>query len=155
MKRRHFLALGFCVFPYISQAIVMDYRESKPEAWTASSLNDAAMALYGREKFSTIQKSGQIELIVPNGVIKDKEQIPITIRTKIKAKTVAVFQDVSPESLVAVFHLHENSIIEYAFNMRREFKGTIFAVIEGVDGQLYYTREYIDILTLSCMATGE
>jgi hypothetical protein len=155
MKRRHFLALGLCVFPYVAQALGVDYRKSKPEAWTASSLNDAAIALYGREKFSTIQKSGKIELVVPKGVVKDKEQIPITIRTDIKAKTVAVFQDVSPESLVAVFHINENSMIEYEFNMRREFKGTVFAVVEGIDGNLYYTRGYIDILTLSCMASGE
>ena len=69
-----------------------------------------------------------------------------------KAKTVAIFQDANPESLVTIFHLHEDSIIEYEFNMRMAFKGTVFAVIEGLDGRLYYTRAYVDILTLSCMA---
>jgi hypothetical protein len=56
---------------------------------------------------------------------------------------------------VAVFHVSEDSIIEYELNIRMEFKGTVFAVLEGLDGQLYYTREYVDILTLSCMASGE
>jgi hypothetical protein len=32
------------------------------------------------------------------------------------------------------------------------FKGTVFAVVEGMDGRLYYTRAYVDILTMSCMA---
>jgi sulfur-oxidizing protein SoxY len=131
---------------------MVDYRKLNPEAWKASSINEAAMALYGREKFSTIQKSEQIELMVPTGIVKNREEIPITIRTAIKAKTVAIFQDANPESLVAVFHVHENSIIEYEFNMTMAFKGTVFAVIEGLDGRLYYTREYVDILTLSCMA---
>lgn len=152
MNRRQFLALGVCAVPYIAQASWVDYTKLKPNAWKASSINEAAMALYGREKFSTIKKSGEIELIVPGGIVKDREEIPVTIRSTIEAKTVAIFQDANPESLVAVFHLHENSIIEYEFNMRMAFKGTVFAVIEGVDGKLYYAREYIDILTLSCMA---
>ena len=152
MKRRQFLALGLCAFPCIVQASAVDYTKLNPKAWKASSINEAAMALYGRDKFSTIRKSSEIELIVPKGVVKNREEIPITIRSTMKAKTVAVFQDANPESLVTVFHLHENSIIEYEFTMRMAFKGTVFAVIEGTDGRLYYTREYIDILTLSCMA---
>ena len=152
MKRREFLAWGVSLLPYVAVASAVDYTKLKPEAWKASSLNEAAMALYGRAKFSTIRKSNQIELIVPTGIVKNREEIPITIRSTMKAKTVAVFQDANPESLVAVFHLHENSIIDYEFNISMVFKGTVFAVIEGVDGKLYYTREYIDILTLSCMA---
>ena len=65
MNRRHFLALGLCAFPYILQATSVDYTKLNPKAWKASSINEAAMALYGREKFSTIQKSEHIELIVP------------------------------------------------------------------------------------------
>ncbi|WP_309499625.1 hypothetical protein [Sulfurovum sp.] len=57
MKRRHFLALGFCVGPYVTRVLAVDYRRIKPEAWKSSSIDDAAMALYGREKFATIQKS--------------------------------------------------------------------------------------------------
>ena len=152
MKRRQFLALGLCVVPCIAQASSVDYTKLNPNAWKASTINQAAMALYGKEKFATIRKSGEIELIVPGGIVKDREEIPVTIRRSIKARTVSIFQDAKQESLVAVFHMHENSIIEYEFTMRMAFKGTVFAVIEGVDGRLYYTREYIDILTLSCMA---
>ena len=152
MKRRHFLAYILCAFPYMAKAFTVDYRKDKPDAWKASSINDAAMALYGREKFSTIQKSGDVELIVPTGIVKDREEIPVTIRTAMKAKTVALFQDGNPESLVAVFHVHEESIIDYEFNIRMAFKGTVFAVVEGMDDRLYYTRAYVDILTLSCMA---
>lgn len=154
MNRRHFLVLGFCIFPYTAEVLAEDYRKGKPLAWKASSINDAAMALYGREKFATIQKSTDIELIVPKGVVKDREEIPIIIRSPIKAKTLAIFQDGNPESLVAVFEISEESIIEYEMNIRMQFKGTVFAVLEGVDGKLYYTRAYVDILTLGCMASG-
>lgn len=152
MKRRQFLALGLFALPYIVKATSVDYREFKPEAWKASTLNEAAMALYGREKFSTIQKSAQIELSVPPGVIKDREEILVTIRSSITAKTVALFQDANPESLVAVFQLHENSVIDYELTIRMAFKGTLFAVIEDTHGKLFYARTYVDILTLSCMA---
>lgn len=154
MKRRHFLALGFSVFPYMSQTFAVDYRENKPEAWKASSINEAAMALYGRAKFATIRKSTEIELIVPKGVVRDPETIPITIRSSMKAKTVAIFQDANPKSLVAVFHVGDDSIIDYEMTMRMEFKGTVFAVLEGVDGKLYYTREFVEVLLLSCMSSG-
>jgi len=155
MNRRHFLALGFCIFPYTAQVLAVDYRKNKPVAWKASSINDAAMALYGREKFTTIQKSTELELIVPNAIVRDPENIPITIRSKLKAKTVAIFQDANPKSLVAVFHVNEESIVEYELNIRMEFKGTVFAVLEGLDGKLHYTRQYVDVLILSCMASGE
>ena len=154
MNRRHFLVLGFCIIPYTAEVLAEDHRKSKPLAWKASSINDAAMALYGREKFATIRKSTDIELIVPKGIVRDREEIPITIRSTIKAKTLAIFQDAGPESLVAVFDISEGSIIEYDLNIRMQFKGTVFAVLEGLDGKLYYTRAYVDILTLSCMASG-
>jgi sulfur-oxidizing protein SoxY len=155
MNRRHFLVLGLCIFPYTAEVLAVDYRKHKPLAWKSSSINDAAMALYGREKFATIQKSTDIELIVPKGIVRDPENIPITIRSTIKAKTLAIFQDANPKSLVAVFDISDESIIEYELNVKMEFKGTVFAVIEGLDGKLYYTREYIEVLLLSCMGSGE
>ena len=154
MNRRRFLALGFFTFPCATQVLALDYRRSKPVAWKSSSINDAAMALYGRKKFATIKKSADIVLIVPKGIVKEPENIPVTIRSNIKAKTVALFQDANPKSLVAVFHVSEESIIDYELNIKMEFKGTVFAVLEGFDGKLYYTREYIEVLTLSCMASG-
>lgn len=154
MKRRHFLALSFGTIPCISPLFAQGYKISKPKAWSASSINNAALALYGREKFSTIQKSENIELIVPKAIVGDRKNIPITVRTTIKAKTVALFQDSNPKSLTAVFHVNEDSIIAYEINIRMAYKGTLFAVAEGVDGKLYYTRQYIDVLTLACMASG-
>ena len=155
MNRRHFLTLASCTLPYTTHVLAVDFRKRNPDAWTSSSINDTAMALYGRKKFATIQKSTDMELTVPKPVAKDPNDIPIIIRSTMGAKTVAIFQDANPKSLVAVFHVSEDSIKEYELNIRMEFKGTVFAVLEGLDGNLYYTREYIDILTLSCMASVE
>ncbi len=155
MKRRHFLAFTFSMFSFTTEGLTEDYREQRPEAWKAFSLNDAAMALYGKEKFATMQKSTQLELIVPKGIVKDREDISITIRSSIKAKSVAIFQDVNPKSLVAVFEISDENIIDYTFSIRMAFKGTVFAVVERLDGTLHYTRAYIDILTLGCMASGD
>lgn len=155
MKRRHFLALGLCGLSSGSPSFAVNYRVQKPNAWKASSLNDAAMSLYGKEKFATIQKSTEIELIVPQGVVKDREDILITIRSEMKAKSLAIFQDTNPQSLVAVFEISDEGIIDYTFSISMAFKGTVFAVLESLDGKLHYTRAYIDILTLSCMASGD
>ena len=154
MNRRHFLAFGLCLFPYSTVALGADYRKSYTRAWQASSVNEAAMALYGREKFATIQKSTAIELQVPKPIVEDRENIPISIRSKLKAKTVAIFQDTNPRSLVAVFHVAEEGMVDYELTIRMAFKGTLFVVIEGVDEKLYYTRQFVDILTMSCMASG-
>lgn len=150
MKRRYFLALGLFSTVLLSKTDI-DYRKYRSKIWSISSLDNTAIALYGREKFSTLKKSNDIDLIVPKGNVIDRENIPISISSTIEAKSVAIFQDKNEKSLIAVFHLLDKSIISYDIVIRMEFKGTIFAVIEGIDGKLYYTRKYIDIITLSCM----
>ena len=151
MKRRYFLTLGFMT-SLGSRLLAMDYRKYYPKAWAASSLDDAAMLLYGREKFSTLKKSKDIILTVPSGIVSDRQNIAITVDTTIEAKTLALFQDVNPTSLVAVFNLTDQSVLPYEMYIRMERKGTLFSVVEGVNSSLYYDRKYVDILTMSCMA---
>ena len=139
----------------LSSLYAVDFHKSKPDAWKKSNLNDAAMSLYGQKKFSTIQKSSSIELIVPRHIVRDQENIPIGIKSDIKAKTVAIFQDANPKSLVAVFQLHTEDPVDFELNIRMEFKGTLFAVVEGTDGKLYYTRAFIDVLCLPCVTGTE
>lgn len=154
MNRRFFF---FWIFGTL--LVAQDYHQSHPDAWDFSSINDAAMALYGREKFATIQKSDAVKLEVPT-VIKDPERIPILVRTTLEAKTIAIFQDRQEQSLVVVFDLGvERSVrssqkdeVALAFEMQMESKGTVFAVVEATDGHLYYTRGYADITCLECMA---
>jgi len=151
MRRRDFLASSLLIGSSL-QAI--DFREEKPFAWNESHLNDAALALYGKELFSTLQKSKQIEIEAPNYMISKSWEIPINVKTDIPAKSVALFVTGNQQSLLAVFTIHPNSIVNYGLNIRVEMSGTLFAVVEGLDGRLYYRRHYLDVSRMSCMAGG-
>ena len=131
------------------------YAHNNPDkAWKISDLNNATMALYGREAFSHIQKSNHITIITPTAIAQDAQNIPIGIKSDIKAKSVAIFQDANPKSLTAIIDTDAQSIIDYEINIIMERKGTVFVVIEGLDGQLYYKRAFVYVICLPCMAQG-
>ena len=133
----------------------LDFHKTHPGAWEKSTLNDAALALYGAKKFSTIRKSTDVELVAPKHIVRDQENIPIGIKSTIMARSVAIFQDANPKSLVAVFNIHNNDPVDFELNIKMEFKGTLFAVVEDTHGQLHYTRAFIDVLCLPCVTGTE
>ena len=131
------------------------YAYNNPDkVWKISDLNNATMALYGREAFSHIQKSDRITITAPTAIAEDPLNVPIGIKSDIKAKSVAIFQDANPKSLTAIIDTNAQSIIDYEMNIIMERKGTVFVVIEGVDGQLYYKRAFIYVICMPCMAQG-
>ena len=131
------------------------YAHNNPDnVWKISDLNSATMALYGREAFSHIQKSDCITITVPTAIAEDPLNVPIGIKSDIKAKSVAIFQDANPKSLTAIIDTKAQSIIDYEMNIIMERKGTVFVVIEGLDGQLYYKRAFIYVICMPCMAQG-
>ncbi len=130
----------------------LDYHKTHPKAWEATSLNEAAMALYGEKKFSTIKQTLNMELITPKALVENAQEIPIRVRSNIPAKSVAIFIDKQEKALVAVFHRDNFEEIDLSLNIRLESKGTIFVVIESLTGVLYYKRAFIDVLCLPCMA---
>ena len=130
----------------------VDYHDTHPKAWKATSLNDAAIALYGKKKFSTIKQTLNMELITPKALVEDATQIPIRVRSNIPAKSVAIFVDKQDKPLVAVFQRGNFEEIDLSLNIRLESKGTLFVVIESLTGVLYYKRAFIDVLCLPCMA---
>jgi predicted secreted protein len=133
---------------------VVSAHHDPAKVWKISDLNSATMALYGREVFSHIRKSDHITVIAPTAIAQDPQNIPIGIKSDIKAKSVAIFQDANAKSLTAIIDTDENSIIDYELNIIMERKGTVFVVIEGLDGQLYYKRAFIYVICLPCMAQG-
>jgi sulfur-oxidizing protein SoxY len=151
MKRRNFLAL---VTMTVSSLSAIDFRETKPYAWNESKLNDAALELYGKELFSTLQKTNRIDIDAPKYMISKSWEIPINLKSDIEAKSVAIFQTGNQQSLVAVFSIGKGMIINYGLNIWMELTGTLFVVVEGVDGKLYYARQFLDISKMSCMAGG-
>ncbi len=151
MKRRNFLTL----IPFSTILLsAVDFRETHKEAWEARKLNDAAIKLYGKEKFSSLKKSSKITIEADKFIVPNARQIPIKFRTNINAKSVALFQTANDQSLVAVFSVNEHMIIDYELNIRMDMKGTLFVVVEGLDDKLYYTRQFIDVNEIRCMSGG-
>ena len=149
MRRRDFLASSLLLSGSLK---AIDFREKKPIAWNEGHLNDSALALYGKELFSTLQKSQKIEIEAPNYMISKSWEIPINVKTDIPAKSVALFVTGNQQSLLAIFTIHPDSIVNYGLNIRVDMSGTLFAVVEGLDGRLYYRRHYLDVSKISCMA---
>jgi len=148
---RNSLKVLFCTLLFASSTYAVDYHKIHPQAWEATSLNAAAIALYGKKKFSTIKQTLNMELITPKAMVEDPQQIPIRVRSNIPAKSVAIFIDKQDKALVAVFHRDNFEKIDLSVNIRLESKGTIFVVIESLTGVLYYKRAFIDVLCLPCM----
>ena len=151
MKRRAFLSSSLFLG---SSLLALDFRVTKSQAWRETELNKAAIELYGKEKFATLQKSSQIELIAPKAMVENSLEIPIQVKSDLKAKSVALFQTANEKSLVAVMSIEKGMKINYGLTIRMEMRGTLFAVVEGEDDRLYYARAYIEVPSMSCMAGG-
>ncbi len=148
-KKLNFILLAMLLSIYLYG---VNYHETHPEAFKATNLNEAAMALYGKEKFATIKQTLNMELITPKGLVENEQKIPVRIRTNIPAKSVAIFFDGNERPLVAVFHKNNFEETDYEIEIRAERKGTLFAVIESMNGVLYYRRAFIEVICLPCMA---
>ena len=148
MHRRTFLTISTLSFITLH---AVNFRESKKEAWKMRNINDTMIKLYGKKQFSSIKKSTYIELIAPKHLVENAYAIPITIKSNIQAKSIAVLQTANEQSLVAVFTVPKNGIINYTINIKMERKGTLFIVLETEDKQLYYVRQFIEISSLSCV----
>jgi sulfur-oxidizing protein SoxY len=134
MDRRKFLGLGIAALALapLTKLNATDFRKEKPDAWKAATPADAIKALYGdikpEEKGVTIKAPKLAE----NG-----GKIPVFVKSEIKAKSVAIFQDANPRSAVAVWTVPENGIIDYGITMKMKASGKITAIVEGTDGKFY------------------
>lgn len=142
MNRRKFLGLGvmaLAALPATLSAFAsIDFRATKPDAWKAKTVDDAIKALYGDIKPEEKGVRVKAPKVASNG-----GAVPVTIKSDIPAKTVAVFQNMDPESAVAVFNVPENGIVDYFLKMKLKAtdenggNGKITAILEGTDGKFY------------------
>ena len=150
MDRREVIRLGLglavasVVVPSSLNAI--NFRETKPQAWSAHTPEDALKALYGTNSYE--EKGVKIKApdIAENGAV-----IPITIK-KVPSgtKTIAVFQDANPESCVAVFTIHPRSIVkDYAIRIKMKKTGKV-TVVADVDGKLYGASKTVKVTIGGC-----
>jgi sulfur-oxidizing protein SoxY len=148
MKRREFLGLGVAAVSAIlapASLSAIDYRATKPDAWTAHNVKDAMKALYGTT--DTIEKG--VKITIPN-VAANGGAIPVNIKSDIDGVSVALFQDANPESAVAVWTLNENSIINFDLKIKMKASGSMTAVVEGKDGKLYSVTKSLEVALGGC-----
>jgi len=148
MQRRKFLSLsGLAAFAAMApvQLSAEDYRKTKPDVWTAHTVDDSIKKLYGTT--TTIEEG--VKLTAPD-VASNGGAIPVDFSSDIAAKSVAVFQDANPESAVIVYTIHEASIIDFSIKMKMKASGTITVVVEGKDGKLYSAKKTLDVALGGC-----
>jgi sulfur-oxidizing protein SoxY len=151
MKRRNFLSFGAlaalaAMVP--AQLSAEDYRATRPDVWTSHTVDDSIKKLYG----TTAAVESGVTLTVPE-IAANGGSVPISVASDIDARSVAVFQDANPESAVAVFTVHENSIINFDLKIKLRSDGTpiaITAIVEAKDGKLYSAKKTLIVPNGTC-----
>lgn len=152
MQRRKFLSLvGLSAVALTAAPAVVnatDWRAEKPDVWTAHTVDDAIKAMYGT---TTVIEEG-VKVTTPD-VAANGGAVPVNVKSDIKAKTVAIFQDANPESAVMVFDCNEYTIINYDVKMKLKSVGdpiTVTCIVEGQDGKLYAGKRTLDVALGGC-----
>jgi sulfur-oxidizing protein SoxY len=147
MDRRKFLGLSIATMALTPMAInAIDFRKEKPDAWTAKTVDDAIKALYGDIKPAD---SDKIKIKAPK-VASNGGSIPIGVKTDIDAKSIALFQNVNPESAVIVWTVPENGIADYSVKIKMKTSGKVTVVVEGKDGKFYTASKDMEVALGGC-----
>ena len=148
MDRRKFLGLGMAALALVPATSLhaLDFRKEKPDTWTAHSVDDAIKALYGDAKAT---ESKDITLKAPK-VASNGGAIPVTIKTSIDAKSVAMFQDANPESAVAVWTVPEGGTVNYTTKIKMKKSGTITVIVEDKEGKLHSATNTLEVALGGC-----
>lgn len=147
INRRNFLGLGLAALAIAAvpgRLSALDFRETKPKAWTATKVDDAIKELFG----SSTLVDGGINLSAPD-IAENGAVIPVSFSTELKATKIAVFQDANPESAVAVFNLNEFSVPDFAIRIKMAKTGTVTVVAEA-DGKLHSASKLVKVTIGGC-----
>ena len=147
MNRRNFLGLGLGVAAATlvpSSLSAIDFRATKPKAFSAKKVDEAIKALFGK----SATKSGEVKVKGPD-IAENGAVVPIQVTSKLAGKTVAVFQDANPEATVAVFTVPANGIIDYKLRIKMSKTGAVSAVVEA-DGKLHMASKTIKVTAGGC-----
>lgn len=140
------LKLGLAALAMTATVYAKDYRAEKPAAWTAKTVPAAIEALYGKV---TPVESADVKLSAPD-VASNGGAVPVTVKTSIDAKSIAILQNVNPESLVAVYAQNENTVPNYSLKMKMKKSGTITVIVEGKDGKFYTAKKTLEVALGGC-----
>ena len=154
MKKRNFLKMVMLAVASYLPIKALDFRKLKPKAWfeknpypdrdgnnqSFEGVYAALKDLYGDVNFI---ESKDVILITPQ--ISETPNIPIKIKTNLNAKTVALLQNVNPTSLIAVFNINENMIVDYFLRIKMRVTGYVVAVVETTDKKYYIAKQKVHI----------
>lgn len=146
MERRKFLGLGLAAVALVPASLsAVDFRATKPDAWTAKKVEDAIKALYGDIK---PEESG-IKLNVPK-IASNGGAVPVKIKSDIAMKSLTVLQDSNPEVAVATFTMDENTIVDLMLKIKMAHSGSITIIGEGQDGKFYSATKKLEVALGGC-----
>jgi len=146
MERRKFLGLGLAAVALVPASLsAVDFRKEKPDAFTAHNVADGIKALYGDIK--TVE--GDISVKAPK-IASNGGAIPVTIKSDLDLKSVALFQDSNPESAVAVFTVPATGLIKYMVKIKMKASGEITVIGEGNDGKFYKATQKLEVALGGC-----
>jgi sulfur-oxidizing protein SoxY len=146
MDRRKFLSLSMVAAAVVPASLsAIDFRATKPDTWTAHNVKDAVKALYGDVALVEEGVTVKAPKVASNG-----GAIPVTVKSNISAKSVALFQDANPEAAVAVFTVAEGGIVDYMMKIKMKASGIITAVVEGTDGKFYVGTQSLEVALGGC-----
>ncbi|WP_404319875.1 thiosulfate oxidation carrier protein SoxY [Malaciobacter canalis] len=147
LERRNFLGLSVLAFGVAAAPLnlsAVNFRETKPNLWKATKVDDAIKELFG----TTSATEGKIKLRAPD-IAENGAVIPVSFETDLKASKIAVFQDANPESAVAVFDIHDNAIIDYGIRIKMAETGTV-TVVAQENGKLYKVSKLVKVTIGGC-----
>jgi len=122
-----------------------DYRAEKADAWAAQDVPTAIKALYGE----ITPTEGEIKLKAPK-VASNGGAIPVSVKTDIPAKSIAIFQDANPEATVAVFAVPEGAKVDFSLKIKMKKSGSITTIVEGTDGKFYSKKISLEVALGGC-----
>ncbi|WP_108062496.1 thiosulfate oxidation carrier protein SoxY [Poseidonibacter lekithochrous] len=147
MNRRNFLGLGLgalAVSMAPSTLSAVNFRETKPKAWTATKVDEGMKEIFG----TTSTTKGKVKLKAPD-IAENGAVIPLTVSSKLAGSKVAIFQDANPEATVAVFTVPAGGIIDYSVRIKMAKTGTVTAVVEE-GGKLYSASKLVKVTIGGC-----
>ncbi|CAA6809235.1 MAG: Sulfur oxidation protein SoxY [uncultured Sulfurovum sp.] len=141
MERRKFLGLGLAAATLLPASLnAVNFRTTKPAAWSATTVTDAVKALYGDIK---AQEDG-IKLTVPKKAA-NPGAVPVKIKSKISMKSISILQDSNSAAAVATYSMDKDTIVDLSIKIKMGKPGTVTVIGEGQDGKFYSASKKVDL----------
>ena len=147
MERRKFLGLGLAAVALVPAGLsATDFRTDKPDTWKAHTVDDAIKALYGEIKTVEGDLSVKVPKIASNG-----GAIPVTMKSGIELKSLALFQNSNPEAAVVVFTIPAGmKTVNYMTKIKMAKSGSVTLIGEGKDGKFYKVSKELQVALGGC-----